>query len=88
MPCIWCSDMDTIGQTIRQVRREKGISQQQLAERLGMSRNTISGIENGTIAEVGIRKVEAILNTLGYSLTVRRLNGRPTLDELLEADRG
>ena len=80
--------MEPISTTIRSARREKGLTQQQLAERLGMSRNTISGIEKGTIAEVGIRKVEAILNSLGYTLTVRRLSGRPTLDELMEHDRG
>lgn len=34
----------------------------------GMSRSTISGIENNTVAEIGIR-VEAILNLLGQTLT-------------------
>ena len=48
-----------------------------------MSRATISGIENNTIAEVGIRKVEAILNGFGYELTaVARPTKRPTLDSL------
>lgn len=80
--------MESIGQIIRNARREKGLSQQQLADHHRMSRNTISGIENDSIPEVGIRKVEAILNTLGYTLTVRRLSGRPTLDELVENGSG
>jgi len=30
-----------------------------------MSRATISGIENNTVFDIGIRKVEAILNGMG-----------------------
>jgi len=48
-----------------------------------MSRSTISGIENNTISEIGLRKVEAILNGFGYELTaVPRRSTRPTLDTL------
>ncbi|MNL60294.1 hypothetical protein D3C87_1840920 [compost metagenome] len=48
-----------------------------------MSRATISGIENNTLSEIGLRKVEAILNGFGYELTaVPRQSKRPTLDIL------
>ena len=41
------------------------------------------GIENNTISEIGLRKVEAILNGFGYELTaVPRQSRRPTLDTL------
>jgi transcriptional regulator with XRE-family HTH domain len=49
-----------------------------------MSRATISGIENGTVSEIGIRKVEAILNLLGHTLAVVPRSRRPTLDDLKE----
>ena len=75
--------MKNLGELIRQLRKEHRLSQQTLAARYGMSRATISGIENNTIAEVGIRKVEAILNGFGYELTaVARTAKRPTLDSL------
>lgn len=75
--------METLGELIRRLRKEHNLSQQALAARYGMSRATISGIENNTIAEVGIRKVEAILNGFGYELTaVARPAKRPTLDSL------
>lgn len=75
--------MKNLGELIRRLRKEHRLSQQALAAQYGMSRATISGIENNTIAEVGIRKVEAILNGFGYELTaVARPAKRPTLDSL------
>ena len=74
--------MNEIGFLIRTLRRNAGLSQEQLAQRHGMSRATISGIENNTIPEVGIRKVAAILEGLGYELTAAPKRRRKTLDEL------
>ena len=74
--------MEAIGRTIKKLRKEKGLSQAGLASQLGMSRSTISSIENNTIAEIGIRKVEAILNLLGHTLSAVPMRRRPTLDDL------
>lgn len=76
--------MESLGSTIRDLRRQKGLTQAALASQLGMSRSTISSIENNTIAEIGIRKVEAILNILGYTLSAVPQRRRPTLDQLKE----
>lgn len=78
--------MEAIGRTIKNLRKQKGLSQSELASQLGMSRSTISGIENNTVPEIGIRKVEAILNMLGYTLTAVAQRRRPTLDQLKEAN--
>ncbi|MNJ37530.1 HTH-type transcriptional regulator SinR [compost metagenome] len=78
--------MDTIGKTIKKLRKEKGLSQAELASQLGMSRSTISSIENNTIPEIGIRKVEAILTLLGHTLVAAPLRRRPTLDDLKETN--
>jgi transcriptional regulator with XRE-family HTH domain len=75
--------MKTLGELIRRLRKERNLSQEALAAQYGMSRATISGIENNTIPEVGIRKVEAILNGFGYELAaIARPSKRPTLDSL------
>lgn len=74
--------MNNLGILIRSLRKAAGLSQSQLAQRHGMSRATISGIENNTVAEVGIRKVAAILEGLGYELTAIPKRRRKTLDEL------
>lgn len=77
------NQMESLGKLIRLLRKERKLSQEQLAKQYGMSRATISGIENNTLSEIGLRKVEAILNGFGYELTaVPRQSTRPTLDTL------
>jgi HTH-type transcriptional regulator/antitoxin HipB len=84
---------DEIGQEIKKTRKSKTpkLTQERLGSLVRMSRATISGIENGTIPEIGIRKVISILDTLGLELVVRPKPPRPTLPELIkkneEADR-
>ena len=43
---------------------------------------TLSQIENGTIQEIGIRKVMRLLDYLGLELAVRPAGAPPTLEEL------
>lgn len=38
-----------MGFKIRQLRKEKGLTQEELAQKSGVSRATISGLESGTI---------------------------------------
>ena len=73
-----------IGQQIRQARKKRKISQAELAKPLGMSRTTIGQIENGTVQEIGVRKLIRILEFLGLELRVRLAGQPPTLEELRE----
>lgn len=76
-----------IGQNIRQARKRRKLTQEQLANLLGMSRATISQIENGTVQDIGFRKILRILEVLDLELKVRPAGSPPTLDELQqEAD--
>ena len=74
--------MKGIGEVVKRARKERGWSQESLGTPLGMSRATVSALENGTFNELGIRKVERLLNRLGYTLTVTKLEQRPTLNDL------
>jgi len=70
-----------IGQYIKEVRSKSEITQADLAKSLGMSRATISQLENGIITDLGIRKLGRICNRLGLEIVVQELPRLPTLHE-------
>jgi transcriptional regulator with XRE-family HTH domain len=76
-----------IGAALRDARRQQNLSQAELAQTLGMSRATISAIENGTVSEIGVRKLMALTTTLGLEMTLTAQRSRPTLQELREQRR-
>lgn len=78
----------SIGHHIRQARKKRNLSQAQLAGALGMSRTTIGQIENGTVQEVGVRKLIRVLEYLGLELRVRNAGRPPTLEEILAEEDG
>ena len=51
-----------LGKEIKTLRKEKNWSQDDLEKYSGITKRTISKIENGFIDEVGIKKVENILD--------------------------
>lgn len=75
-----------IGKEIRKARRGQRLSQAQLGGALGMSRTTIGQIENGTVQDIGVRKLVRVLEFLGLELRVRPSGVPPTLDELREGE--
>jgi len=71
-----------LGNEIKILRKEKKWSQDDLERYSGITKRTISKIENGFIDEVGIKKVDIILDLLGMEFSFRP-KGRPkTLEEL------
>ena len=56
--------LEDIGLALQIARKSQKRSQGDLAAALGMSRATISAIENGTVGEIGIRKVIALCEAL------------------------
>jgi len=61
-----------IGNRIRSERRKKGLTQARLAEKAGLSRATLNGLEKGTVRELGFHKLDAILGILGLELAPTR----------------
>ncbi len=75
-------DFQTRGHDIALHRRQQGVSQQKLADHLGISRATVNALENGRSGDIGIRKVMKILDYLGKELAIRDKSPFPTLEEL------
>lgn len=78
-------DVREFGSYIATLRKEKKVSQEQLARDLSISRATISSLENGTSSDVGIKKILQILDYLGYELTCKEKSPFPTFEELRDA---
>lgn len=57
-----------MGYKIREVREEHGMSQVELAEKSGVSRATISALENGTLRSTMTSTLEKIAHALGVSI--------------------
>jgi transcriptional regulator with XRE-family HTH domain len=80
-------DLQQLGEELKKLRHEKGWSQDALERYSGITKRTISKIENGFIDEVGIKKVVVLMDLLGVEFALRP-KGRPrTLEELQDARR-
>jgi transcriptional regulator with XRE-family HTH domain len=58
---------EKFGQQIKTLRKERGLSQEDLAELTGLDRTYISGIERG-LRNVALRNIEALARALGVSI--------------------
>ena len=80
-------DIHQMGQKLREARKSLGRTQAEVAAPLRMSRATVSAIENGTVSEIGVRKLMALCASLGLALNVAPRDQRPTFLELREEQR-
>lgn len=76
--------LEQLGLQIKTLRKQKGWSQSQLAEMAGLDRTTLGLLERNDYSDIGIRKVQRVLELLGKKLTLAN-TGLPTLDELVAA---
>jgi transcriptional regulator with XRE-family HTH domain len=68
--------IQALGYEIRRARNERGLTQAKLAVEAGVSRTTLNQLENGLFPELGIRKVQALLDRLGLTLAIQPAPGR------------
>jgi transcriptional regulator with XRE-family HTH domain len=73
--------LNAISEQVRAMRKQKGWSQQKLADLSGLDRTTIGAFERNDYSDIGIRKVQRVLELLGKCLALTDM-GLPTLDDL------
>lgn len=65
-----------IGQSVHEKRSSEGLTQQQLAEKAGVSERLVRSIEKGDAVGARLDKLVAVLSALGLELTVMGADGR------------
>ncbi len=75
-------DFKEFGSILATLRKKQNISQSTLANDLGISRATISSLENARGVDVGLKKVLQILDYLGYELALKEKSQFPSFEEL------
>ncbi len=60
--------LSDLGKRIKTLRKERALSQEKLAKEVGISRVTLSKLENGYLANVSIATLDNVVSILGYEL--------------------
>lgn len=61
-------NLTDIGLSVRNRRTDLGLSQGQLAHLSGLSRQTLVGLENGTLNDLGVNRAAQVLSVLGLDM--------------------
>ena len=75
-------DFKEFGIEVANLRKKQNIKQNQMVNDLGISRTTISGLENGTNTNIGFNKVLQIIDYIGYKIDINEKSKFPTFEEL------
>lgn len=76
-------DLYDISETVQNARKARGLTQQQLADTSGLSRNRLNRFEAGQVSDMNFGTVLALLNALDLDLRIGPYNaGRPTIEDI------
>lgn len=65
-----------LGEEVRRLRIQRGLSQQELAEHMGVSQSVVARLEAGGV-EPRLSTLDRVAQALGVELRVQFLTGRP-----------
>ena len=74
--------LQELGHQIRRARLVRGLTQAQLAAEAGLSRTTLNQLERGLFPDLGVKKVQAILDHLGLKLSLQEVGSERAQDFL------
>ena len=75
-------DLRELGAMVATRRKDRQLTQAELARQSGVTRELVARFEGGRVAEFGARKLLAVLAALGMELTFIEAGTSGSLDEL------
>ncbi len=63
-----------LGEKIKTLRKEKKLSQTELAKKSGISRATLSKLENGNLTKISVATLDRVLGVLGFTIDIKPKN--------------
>jgi transcriptional regulator with XRE-family HTH domain len=75
--------LEEIGGEIRRFRQTRGLTQAQVAVAAHVTRTTVNQLENGLLKDLGMRKVQAILDQVGLVLKTADASFEPKSTDFL-----
>lgn len=82
--------MDTLtdlGLEVARLRQQRGMTQRELAQLVGMGQSTLARFETGGVSEFGSRKLMRLLEALGHELVFKPVSSSFTLDDAVAQQR-
>ena len=76
-------NLPDLGREVANLRKERLMTQKQLAALAGMGQSTLARFETGGVAEFGSRKLLRLLEVLGHEMSYVPMNRSFTLDDAL-----
>ena len=78
------NNLPALGVAVAQARKDRGMTQSQLASVAGLAQSTLARFETGKVGEFGSRKLLRLLEILGLELSLVPVSQTFTLDDALK----
>jgi len=76
-----------VAELLKQVRREAGLSQEELASRAGVARTTVARMETLARGDMSVSALVRLLDAAGYDLKAVKHGHARTLEDILAEQR-
>ena len=76
-----------VAELLKQVRREAGLSQEELASRAGVARTTVARMETLAKGDMSVSGLVRLLEAAGYDLKAVKQGHARTLEDILAEQR-
>jgi transcriptional regulator with XRE-family HTH domain len=77
------NSLPELGRAVAALRKEKNLTQRELAAHAGLGMSTLARFETGGVAEFGSQKLMRLLEALGYQMAFTPVQSTFTLDDAL-----